>query len=126
MDIFSFGREHGLTIEAYGSAGARVVHLLRQTLASVVTLSLEPGGLLGMHPAAADQLFLVVAGSGEAVAGNDVCPLSPGTAVLWRQGEEHETRAGSDGLTAVVVEGDQLAEALLLEERVKDAVRVTV
>ena len=117
MDSFSIGKEHGRAIEAHGSVGATVVHLLRQTIASVVTIYLEPGGVVGRHPAAADQLLLVVAGGGRTVAGGASCPLSPGTAVFWRQGEAHETRAGEEGLAAVVVEGENLVEALNAELR---------
>ena len=58
MDTFSFGKERGRAIEAYESVGATAVHLLGQTVASVVTIYLEPNGVLGMHPAAADQLLL--------------------------------------------------------------------
>ena len=117
MDSFHFGPEQGRTIDAYGSSGAIVVHLLRTTPASVVTIHLEPGGVVGMHPAAADQLFLVVAGSGQATEGGEQRALAPGTAVLWRRGEAHETRAAAGGLTAIVVEGEGLAEALAPELR---------
>lgn len=112
MDSFSFNKDGGRAIKAYGSAGATVVHLLRPTVASVVTIYLEPHGVLGMHPAAADQLFMVVAGSGWAAAGGARCEISPGTAVFWRAGEEHETRAGEERLVAVVVEGESLVAAL--------------
>ncbi|MDX1613090.1 MAG: hypothetical protein R3300_02200 [Candidatus Promineifilaceae bacterium] len=117
MDSFSFGKERGRAISAYGSAGAMVVHLLRQTVASVVTIYLEPSGLLGRHPAAADQLLLVVAGGGWATASGASYELSPSTAVFWSEGEEHETRAGEEGLVAVVVEGEGLIEALNAEIR---------
>ena len=112
MDSFQFGQDYGRAVSAYGSSGARVVHLLRSIPVSVVTIYLEPHGVLGMHPAAAGQLFLVVAGSGWAAAGAASCQLSPGTTVFWRQGEAHETRAGEEGLVAVVVEGESLIEAL--------------
>ena len=116
METLQFGKSKGRSIEAHGSVGTTVVHLLRRSPVSVVTIYLEPGGLLGRHPAAADQLFLVVAGNGQAAAGKESCQLSPGTAVLWRQGEEHETRAGEGGLTAVVIEGEGLAKALIAGE----------
>ncbi|MDX1662910.1 MAG: hypothetical protein R3272_03890 [Candidatus Promineifilaceae bacterium] len=117
MDSFHFGQEHGRKIQAYESAGATVVGLLRTTPASVVTIYLDPGGIVGMHPAAADQLFLVVAGGGWATAGGEERELAPGTAVLWRREEVHETRAAAEGLTAVVVEGAGLVEALVPKVR---------
>lgn len=85
---------------------------MQSTPVSVVVIHLEAGGVLGNHPASADQLFLIVAGSGEATAGEERVQLSPGVAVLWRAGQMHETRAGVDGLTAIVVEGEDLARAL--------------
>ena len=112
MRILNFKKEQGKSIHDHDSQGASVVHLLQNTPTFVVTIYLEPGVVLGVHTATADQLFLVVAGSGQALAGEERCQLSPGTAVLWQSGEEHETRAGSQGLTAVVVEGKGLIEAL--------------
>lgn len=114
MLILHFDKQQGRLVEAHGSQGATIVHLLRNVRSFVVTLYLEPDGVLGMHPAAANQLLLVVAGSGEARAGDQVTNLSVGTGVLWQQGEAHETRAGKDGLTAVVIEGDDLEAALAI------------
>lgn len=112
MRCFDFDKKQGRAINVFNSQGATIVHLLKHTKAFVVTIYLEPEGMLGMHPATEDQLFLVVAGSGQAITGEERCRLSPGTAVLWRKGEEHETRAGKEGLTAVVLEGEGLSEAL--------------
>jgi quercetin dioxygenase-like cupin family protein len=74
----------------------------------VVCIRLGPGGLLPRHPAASDQLFVVVQGEGWA-SGDDAGeqPISAGTAVFWPAGEEHETRTDI-GLTAIVVEAEQL------------------
>jgi GrpB-like predicted nucleotidyltransferase (UPF0157 family) len=66
---------------------------------------LAPGGLVGRHPAASQQLFAVVAGSGWVTGGDGRRrELRTGQAAVWDPGEEHE--AGSDGgMTAVMVEG---------------------
>lgn len=117
MECFQFSRSDGRAIKAFGSAGATAVPLFQPATVSVVTIYLEPGGLLGMHPAVVDQLFLVAAGGGQAKASGESCQLSTGTAVLWRKGEEHETRAGPEGLTAFVFEGEDLALALVLRSR---------
>lgn len=117
MDSFQISQADGRYITAYGSTGVRIVGLLRESPVTVAVINLEPGGLLGAHPAASDQFLLVTAGGGQAQAGGQVCPLLPGTAVVWRAGEVHETRADSDGLTAVVIEGQDLAEALLLRSK---------
>lgn len=115
MRCFSFDREHGRTIDAFNSQGVTVVHLLKHTEAFVVTIYLEPHGVLGMHPAMEDQLFLVVAGGGQAITEGERCELSSGSAVLWQSGEEHETCAGEQGLTAIVLEGEGLSKRLVLQ-----------
>ncbi|MDQ2983743.1 MAG: cupin domain-containing protein [Actinomycetota bacterium] len=76
--------------------------------AAVVCVRLGPGGRIGRHPAAASQLFAVVQGEGwVSGADGEQVPVAAGEAALWEPGEEHE--AGTDvGMTAVVVEADQL------------------
>jgi quercetin dioxygenase-like cupin family protein len=77
-----------------------------------VVVRLEPGGRIGRHPAVLAQALVPILGSGLA-SGADGTPheISPGQAVLWRPGEEHETSTRT-GLVALVLEGD-LSEALL-------------
>jgi quercetin dioxygenase-like cupin family protein len=69
-------------------------------------IEIRPGGRVGRHPAAAQQLFAVVRGSGwTAGADGRREAIASGQSVLWDAGEEHES--GSDqGLTALVVEAD--------------------
>jgi quercetin dioxygenase-like cupin family protein len=63
---------------------------------------------LPRHPAASDQLFVVVQGEGWATGGDGAKqPIAAGTAVFWPAGEEHETRSDV-GLIAIVVEAQQL------------------
>ena len=58
------------------------------------------------HPAASDQLFVVVLGEGGASGGDAADePITAGTAVFWPAGEEHETSTDV-GLTAIVVEAN--------------------
>jgi quercetin dioxygenase-like cupin family protein len=81
--------------------------------AHVVCVRLGPGGVLGRHPAAATQAFIVIQGEGW-VSGpeGERRPVVAGTVVFWDPGEEHES--GSDsGLTALVVESGRLAPAAL-------------
>jgi quercetin dioxygenase-like cupin family protein len=93
-------------VTAPGSVSARVRRLTPQ--ARVVVIEVAPGGVVGRHPAAVSQLFVVVTGSGwvSGVEG-DREPIEAGEAVLWKQGEEHES--GSEtGMTALVVEAESL------------------
>jgi quercetin dioxygenase-like cupin family protein len=93
-------------IDRFESLAARVRRLAPE--ADVVVIEIGAGGIVGRHPAGAQQLFAVVRGSGW-VAGDDGErePITAGEAVLWGAGEEHES--GSDqGLTALVVEADAI------------------
>ena len=69
---------------------------------------IEPGGRIARHPADVPQLLAVVEGRGW-VSGEDGerQPIAEGEAVVWLAGEEHETGT-DDGLTAIVIEGDDL------------------
>ena len=70
----------------------------------VGSMRLEPGGLIGMHPASTPQLLAVVEGDGW-IRGEDGAktPISAGGAVFWSEGEMHETGTDS-GMMAIVVE----------------------
>ena len=95
-------------VTEHGSAGAQVAFVARGATASVVRIELEPGGRLGMHPATAPQLFLVLEGEGTVASGDAPPePVSPGSAVRWAAGEPHET-CSEGGLVARVVEADAL------------------
>ncbi len=110
MNIYYFSNEMASSLTAFASAGARSLPLLRDVRrAQMTALYLEPGGLLGRHAAAAEQLLLVLDGDGAVTGAEDQSQsVAPGTAVFWRKGEAHETRAGEHGLVAIAVEGDGL------------------
>jgi quercetin dioxygenase-like cupin family protein len=76
--------------------------------AHAVVIELEAGGIVGRHPAASAQLFVVVGGSGWVSGADDLrIQISAGEAVLWEPGEEHES--GSDeGMTVLVVEAEAI------------------
>jgi quercetin dioxygenase-like cupin family protein len=97
-------------IEHYGSRNASVTLLARGD-AQVVRIELGAGGVLGMHPAAVPQLFVVIDGSGWVGAeGADEELVEAGSAVHWSAGESHETRSDR-GLVALVVEAERLEPA---------------
>ena len=93
-------------VTAPGSVSARVRRLAPE--AHVVVIEIGPGGVVARHPAVVAQLFVVVRGSGwVSGADGERQPIGAGKAVLWEQGEEHES--GSDeGMTALVVESETL------------------
>ena len=93
-------------VTAPGSVSARVRRLAPE--AHVVVIEIAPGGVVGRHPAVVPQLFVVASGSGWVSGdGGEREAIRAGDAVLWDQGEEHES--GSDeGMTALVVEAESL------------------
>jgi quercetin dioxygenase-like cupin family protein len=93
-------------IEAHGSRGFAIGAFGLTAEASLVTVSLRPGGVIGRHAADARQLLVVLTGDA-VVAGSDrvAHALGPGEAAVWEPGEDHETRSDG-GLTALMVQGD--------------------
>ena len=63
-------------------------------------IEIGPGGVVGRHPAAVSQLFVVVHGEGWVSSGDgEREDLVAGQAVLWEQGEEHAS-GSYEGMTA--------------------------
>jgi quercetin dioxygenase-like cupin family protein len=93
-------------VTAPGSVSARVKRLAPQ--AHAVVIEIGPGGVVARHPAVVPQLFVVVSGTGwVSGADGEREAIGAGEAVLWEQGEEHES--GSDeGMTALVLEAVSL------------------
>jgi mannose-6-phosphate isomerase-like protein (cupin superfamily) len=101
-------------ITQFGSVGASITHLLRSDRPGhIAVIELQPGGKLGMHEAVEDQLFVIISGSGVvSVLDSEPMPVGADTLIYWHAGENHETIAGSDGLSGFVVEGEEIGEHL--------------
>lgn len=110
MEMFVFDRKefripHHQSVDAFATLIAHGTHTGRMR---VSCLTVEPGGVIGEHPAAGGQVFLLVSGSGW-VAGPDGRRLDvrAGQGVRWDPEEVHTS--GSDtGFTAIAVEGPHL------------------
>ena len=105
MEIFQFDRGERL-VRLYDSIGLHATRIAAgDGQARLVCLRLDPGGVVGTHPAGAAQLFLVVAGDGW-IAGPDGerVPITSGWGVRWAEGEIH-TSGTDTGMTALTVEG---------------------
>jgi quercetin dioxygenase-like cupin family protein len=111
MHLFTLDSAAARKLSAPGSRGANIVHLLRKAeQAQISVLRIEAGGVAGRHTAGLNQLLLVIEGSGW-VKGREEqeVGVASGDLVFWESGEPHETRAGGNGFTAIVVEGKDLA-----------------
>lgn len=105
IDVFRFDEEVAVPISQSGSR-FRLASLTGDGMAGRVQVAyLPPGGRVGRHPAASDQLFAVVSGRGW-VAGDDAVrrEITPGYAARFLTGEDHDVDTET-GLTAVVIEG---------------------
>ncbi len=119
MRLYSFDFSKGRRIEAYDSSGVVISGLVSDPRTGLIAaISLEPEGVLGAHKAAEDQLFVVLQGYGK-VSGEDVhgVEVTPGSAIFWRKGEMHGVRAGAEGLTAIVVEGERVSRSITMTPR---------
>ena len=106
MRLVRFGPEQGREVERFGSVGFVHTRLAASSGdAALSVVRLAAGGRIGRHPAASAQILAVVSGSG-VVSGaeGEERRVDAGTAAVWAEGEEHETRT-VEGLVAVVLEG---------------------
>ncbi|MNR37887.1 Cupin domain protein [compost metagenome] len=71
-------------------------------------MHLDKNGIIGYHQAVSPQILLIIAGEGE-VRGeeHEYCKVQAGDAVFWQKDEWHETKTAS-GLTAIVIESEEL------------------
>jgi GrpB-like predicted nucleotidyltransferase (UPF0157 family) len=104
MDVFRFDQQVAVPFSQFGSRFA-LAPLTGDGTTRVQIAYLPPGGRVGRHPTASDQLFAVVSGRGW-VAGDDAArrEITPGYAARFLRGEDHEVDTET-GLTAVVIEG---------------------
>jgi hypothetical protein len=108
VEIHAFDPAAGRPVDVYGSDFVVAQLAALDGPARIACFHLGPGGTLGRHPAATEQLFCVVAGEGWVSGGDDVpVPIGVGQAAHWAADELHA--AGTDhGLVAVVIEGASL------------------
>jgi len=76
-------------IDHFGSHGFTHSRLARGDVQ--VSLA-ELDGTIGGHPAASQQLLVVLRGAATVSTRDDEAKLGEGAAVLWDEGEWHETR----------------------------------
>lgn len=109
MQIRDAARHPDRPISQFNSAGFEVGPLGPGL--HVVVVRLEPGGMIGRHPAVECQALFPLVGSAR-VSGEDgtIHPVRPGQAAVWNSGEHHETST-TEGLVALILEGPDLADA---------------
>lgn len=108
MEIFRFDRGEKI-IRNFGSRGLLATRIAAgDGRVRLTCLTVEPGGVIGTHPATEAQLFLVIAGEGwTAGPDGEQVPITTGWGVRWDAGENH-TSGTETGLTALAIEGASL------------------
>ena len=102
---FRFNASQAKPIHAYASAGAQSCEIAHGSGEShVYVVHIEPGGIIGPHPAGFDQILLVVKGSGW-VAGNDGVrhKIEEESGAFIPFGEKH-SKGSSSGMVAVMLQ----------------------
>ena len=112
MKIFRFDASVGRSIDSFGSENfvlAQIVQLCPAAQVSCAYLGAQ--GKVGYHPAAAQQLFLVLQGTGR-VRGetSERVPIHVGYAAFWEKGEGHEIDTDL-GILAIVIEAESIDPA---------------
>lgn len=109
MKIFKFTQEMANQINNYQSMNSFYTKITKTVEPTNIGLIyIEPGGVVGMHEAPVPQLFIVIQGEGW-VCGEDKEKemIKTGDGILWQKGEAHESGSNS-GLTALVIQSEQI------------------
>ncbi|MEC0348064.1 cupin [Peribacillus frigoritolerans] len=108
MEFYRFDKEVGKNVSHFNSnfIMSRIVKTEKPT--QIGCMHLEANGIVGFHQAVIPQLLIVVDGEGW-VRGDDELKVNikANDVVFWEKGEGHET-ATTTGLTAIVIESDEL------------------
>lgn len=116
MDFYRFTKEEGKKVTKFNSdfIMSRIVTTDRP--AQIGFMELEENGIIGFHQAVVPQLLLIINGEGW-VRGKEATKflVKAGDVVFWEKGEWHETTT-EKGLTAFVIESEELVPSLLMNQ----------
>ena len=114
MKIYKFIKEAGKKITKFDSDFVMSRITQTEKTAHIGCMYLDENGLIGYHQAVVPQLLLIVSGEGW-VRGepDEYIKVRSGEAVFWDKDEWHETKTDT-GLTAIVIESEELSPSLLM------------
>jgi len=111
MEFYRFDKEVGRNITMFDSdfVMSRIINTDKPV--HIGCMHLDANGCIGYHQAVTPQLLLILNGEGW-VRGEteERFIVKAGDAVFWEKNEWHETIT-SEGLTAVVIESEELSPA---------------
>lgn len=111
MEIYKFDKKTGKRITKFDSNFVMSRIIQTEKTAQISCMYLEANGVIGYHQTAVPQLLLVLNGDGY-VRGEkeEFIKVQAGDAVFWEKDEWHETKTDK-GLTAIVIESEELNPA---------------
>jgi hypothetical protein len=116
MKIFTFSKEAGKHITKFDSNFVITRIIQTDKPVHIGCMHLEADGIIGYHQAVVPQLLLVVCGEGIVRSENNTThPIKAGEAAFWVKDEYHETTTKT-GLTAIVIESDELTPSSFMTE----------
>ena len=108
MKIIRLDEIEGKNITQYDSNVIMRKVLMTQEPSHVGIVHLEKGGIIGFHDATVSQILLIIEGEGWVrTSTEDKVRVTAGDAILWEQGEGHETTT-TVGMKAIVIESKGL------------------
>lgn len=121
MQFYRFDQEVGKDIKKFDSQFIMSRIIMTEKPAHIGCMHLESDGIIGYHQAVVPQLLLIVSGEG-LVRGEDeqYFTVKKGDAVFWEKDEWHETKS-AHGLTAIVIESEELEPASFMKSKVVNA-----
>jgi quercetin dioxygenase-like cupin family protein len=118
MEFYRFGQEVGKQISKFNSDFIMSRIIQTEHAAHIGCMHLEAGGVIGYHQAVTPQLLLILVGEGLVRGEQDeYVTVQAGDAVFWNKEEWHETKTAT-GLTAIVIESEELHPSLYMSLKV--------
>lgn len=118
MEFYRFGQETGKQISKFNSDFIMSRIIQTEHAVHIGCMHLEAGGVIGYHQAVTPQLLLILVGEGTVRGDKDeYVNVQAGDAVFWNKEEWHETKTAS-GLTAIVIESEELNPSLYMSVKV--------
>ncbi|GAB6424118.1 cupin [Bacillus luti] len=114
MKIFNFSEKVGKHLSVFQSNFIMSKIVNYQGNIHIGAMHLQANGIIGYHEAVVSQLLLIVGGEGYVCGTNkEKVKIKAGQAVFWEKGEFHETST-EHGLTAIVMEAENLEQAIVM------------
>ncbi|UFT99741.1 cupin [Radiobacillus kanasensis] len=117
MELYKFDKDSGKKITKFHSNFTMSRIMQTEKTTHIGCMHLEGNDVIGFHQAVIPQLLLIMNGEGY-VRGEEETQIKvqSGDAVFWKKGEWHETKTDI-GLTAIVIESEDLNPASFMPIR---------